>query len=74
MTPCSDREDIRENRHRRRKGGAMLVSDDSDGSSLDSSDNDFEKQIRKLKVRNSDSGDHSDDPLPARTPLPPLSK
>lgn len=28
----------------------MIVSDDSEGSSLDSSDNDFEEQIRKMKV------------------------
>jgi len=34
----------------RRKRDRMLISDDSDDSSLDSSDNDFEEQIRKLKV------------------------
>lgn len=34
---------------RREKKG--LVSEDSEGSSLDSSDNEFEEQIRKMKVR-----------------------
>ena len=34
---------------RREKKG--MVSEDSEGSSLDSSDNDFEEQIRKMKVR-----------------------
>ncbi len=33
-----------------RKRERVLVSDDSGESSLDSSDNDFEEQIRKLKV------------------------
>ena len=33
---------------RREKKG--IVSDDSEGSSLDSSDNEFEEQIRKMKV------------------------
>ena len=33
-----------------RKRERVLMSDDSDGSALDSSDNDFEEQIRKLKV------------------------
>ena len=36
---------------RRKKGGTALIgSDDSEGSSMDSSDNDFEEQIRKMKV------------------------
>ena len=34
-----------------KKGRPMIVSDDSEGSSLDSSDNEFEEQIRKMKVR-----------------------
>ena len=34
--------------HRKRE--RTLISDNSDDSSLDSSDNDFEEQIRKLKV------------------------
>jgi hypothetical protein len=39
---------------RGKKGAAMLGSDDSEGSSMDSSDNDFEEQIRKMKVSNKD--------------------
>lgn len=35
---------------RRKKGTAVMGSDDSEGSSMDSSDNDFEEQIRKMKV------------------------
>lgn len=33
------------------KKSDRLESDDSEESSLDSSDNDFEEQIRKIKVR-----------------------
>lgn len=36
-----------------KKGRPMIVSDDSEGSSLDSSDNEFEEQIRKMKVSRS---------------------
>ena len=34
-----------------RKRDKVLVSDDSEESTLDSSDNDFEEQIKKMKVR-----------------------
>lgn len=33
-----------------KKGRPMIASDDSEGSSRDSSDSEFEEQIRKMKV------------------------
>lgn len=35
---------------RGKKEGHMMGTDDSEGSSMDSSDNEFDEQIRKMKV------------------------
>lgn len=59
-SPCSDVDGgggarrVGSGTGRREKKGPMM-SEDSEGSSLDSSDNEFEEQIRKMKV-SSDCG------------------
>lgn len=43
-------EGVNRGERRGKKDGDMMGTDDSEGSSMDSSDNEFDEQIRKMKV------------------------